>query len=394
MMQQENQIDIILSRHENQAGIEIYFSDNDKNRIPIPQCTDNLKSYESKSQWLLLKELIDNGEAEQKDNFIIIPNESLFNLPYDDLRLLNFPELYPYNIKIESRGKTLNQAEFVYIVSYCEDDGTPIFVANRTGCILRVSDQRDYFLTKEQVSLINAIESFNNEPGTKKQFESNLLKFSEIKELANETGAMLDGYLNNEDVVNPKKIRLKLNRAGNVIDIMPELESLNSVDNLKFEGKFDLYPHVQGNYTIQHSDNSRTRIVFNEAQKEVLTEVKKKRRVNKQEAEKIAACPQAYFDPEIIELDVAFSERVKEVGFYRRRVYPFIFYYKSKWFPGVVIKEPDGEQKRVDIKSEEDFRKINQLIEKAREEGKETIKWNDTEIAVNDISKHITFLRR
>lgn len=392
MMQQENQVDIILSRHENQDGIEIYFSDNDKNRIPIPQCTDNLKSYECKAQWLLLKELIDNGEAEQKDNFIIIPNESLFNLPYDDLRLLNLPEAYPYNIKIESRGKTLNQSEFEYIVSYCEDDGTLIF-SKRTGCILRVSDQRNYFLTKEQVALLNAIESFNNEPGTRKQFESNLLKFSEIKELANETGAMLDGYLNKENVVNPKRIRLKLNRVGNVIEITPELESFDNLDNLKFEEKFELYPHVQGNYTIQHPDNSRTRIVFNDEQKEALTEVKKKRRVNKKEAENIAACPQAYFDPEIIELDVAFSGRVKEVGFYRPRVYPFIFPYKSKWFPGVVIKEPDGEQKRVDIKSEDDFRKIDQLIEKAREEGKETITWNDTEIAINDISKHIPFFR-
>src|SRR3972149_7391087 len=139
-------------------------------------------SYETKAQWLLLKELLNNGEAESGDDFVFIPNETIFNLSNDDLRLLNLPDFCPYDIKIESRGKTLNQQDFNYSLSFCDFDDETIF-ADRTGCILKISPLRNYLLTKEQTALLDAIETFNGLPQEERGYTNSLLKFSEIKEL-------------------------------------------------------------------------------------------------------------------------------------------------------------------------------------------------------------------
>src|SRR3989338_520608 len=350
-------------------------------------------SYETKAQWLLLKELLNNGEAESGDDFVFIPNETIFNLSNDDLRLLNLPDFCPYDIKIEPREKTLNQQDFNYSLSFCDFDDETIF-ADRTGCILKISPLRNYLLTKEQTALLYAIETFNGLPQEERGYTNSLLKFSEIKELSQKTGAILDRYLNSTEVVSPKKICLRLDRIGNILEISPEIESLSDDDNTEFQKKFDLYPQAQDDYAIQKPDNSRIRIVFNNEQKEALGEIKRKRRINRQEAEKIFELPQDYFDPEIVDLDSTFSERVKEIGFYKPRMYPFIFKYKSKWFPGISITKPDGIQKKIEIKSESDIKKIEQLIEKSRNENKDTIIWNDEEIPINDIGRHIPFLKQ
>ena len=72
--------------------------------------------------------------------------------------------------------------------------------------------------------------------------------------------------------------------------------------------------------------------------------MKRHRRVSRQELEEIAKQPQAYFNPEVVELDPtdetpSFSERVREIGIYQPRVYPFISPYKSEWIPGILVED-------------------------------------------------------
>jgi len=88
---------------ETPTGLEFYFQHNEEN-IPFEKWTAHFESYEVKAQWLLLKELIDNGQADTADYFVFIPNETLFDLSDLDLSLLNIPDVYPFDIKIVSKG--------------------------------------------------------------------------------------------------------------------------------------------------------------------------------------------------------------------------------------------------------------------------------------------------
>ena len=80
--------------------------------------------------------------------------------------------------------------------------------------------------------------------------------------------------------------------------------------------------------------------------------VKHYRYVSREQLAEIAEEPQAYFDPEIIELDStdetpSFSERVREIGIYKPRIYPFVSPYKSQWIPGIWLMRALSSKRRL-----------------------------------------------
>lgn len=288
------------------------------------------EAYHLQAQWLLLKELIDNGQAESSDAGIHIPFEESCRLEPIEQELLGLPEPYPFDIEIRSFG-TLNQPEFQYNYQFLKPDGKPLY-PTRTGCILRLTEEWTYLLTQEQFTLLEALEAFNKRNATVKNFETNLLEFAKIKGLAKETRSALDRYLNQEEVVAPKTVRLRLRESGDDVEIIPDVVD---VDSEQFEDIFDKFPTPQTTYNLQESDGGRTRVLFQEKQKETLQTLKYYRRISREQLAEIAQQPQLHFDPEVVELDPtdeipSFSERVREIGIYQPRVYPFVSPYKSE----------------------------------------------------------------
>ncbi len=382
---------------ERPDGIE-FFLESNSTIIPYNEWKSFIIEYEIRSQWLLLDELITNGQAVIEDNFVLLPNDTLFYLSADDLLMLDLPEVYPFDIVIESKGKALNQKDFQYIVSYCDIDGN--FFAKRVGCIIRLSQSACYRLTKEQYHLLDVIDTFNNKSPEDKAYINNLIVFSEIKGLAEETGALLDRYLNSNDVLFPKKISLRVNRIGeNKLEIAPEITGLDIQTNKDFLIKFDKHHQPESVYNLQREGSKRIRVVISDEQKEALKSIKKYRIVNKQKAEEIQKCPHNFFDPEVFDLDpttnnLSFSDRIKEIGFYKPKSYPFIYSYKSKWLPGVVFESSDGRKKQFKIQSKKDIKEIEKLINEARKKGEDSINWCGTEVEINNILPHIEFIKQ
>lgn len=382
---------------ETPEGAEFSLRSNNGEELPFEKWNTILEqnAYEARAQWLLLKELLDNGQAIQTANAVLVPNEELCNLPLIDRQLLNLPEPYLFDIKIESKGRTFNQQEFRYEYGFYEPNGNLIFT-KRVGCILRITEQRAYFLTKEQFELLEALDDFNAMPEEQKTFRDNLLCFAKVKGLAEQTGTLLDLYLHGEDVVAPKTIRLRLRVQDETLEILPEIEG---IDNQKFEESFDFYPNPEEVYNLQKPDSGRTRIVFNDEQRDALNDIKRYRRVSRDEALRLAECPQEYFNPDVVELDPpseqqhSFSERVREIGFYKPRVYPFISPYKSQWIPGIIVEDrQSNEQRKIPIRSKE-LDELKDRIRKAKEKGEDTIEWNGTQVAISDIGPHIKFIK-
>ena len=308
--------------------------------------------------------------------------------------LLGLPEPYPFDIEIRSFG-TLNQPEFRYNYQFLKPDGKPLY-PKRTGCILRLTEEWTYLLTQEQFTLLEALEAFNKRNATVKNFETNLLEFAKIKGLAQETGSALDRYLNQEKVVAPKTVRLRLRESGNDVEIIPDVAG---VDSKQFEDVFDKFPTPQTTYNLQQSDGNRTRVLFQEKQKETLQTLKHYRRVSREQLSEIAKHPQLHFDPEVVELDPtdeipSFSERVREIGIYQPKVYPFVSPYKSEWIPGFLVEDALGTRKKLQIKTEEKFTELKQTIHNAKRTGQKQIKWQGQELPVSDVEKHLPFIEK
>ncbi len=346
------------------------------------------------AQWLLLKELLDNGQAESLDLGVHIPFEVLCCLGSVEQELLGLPELYPFDVEISSNG-ALHQPEFRYNYQFLKPDGKPLH-PKRTGCILRLTEEWAYLLTHEQFTLLEELDAFNARGDKNKGFEVNLIEFAKIKGLAKGTGSTLDRYLNQEEVVAPKTIRLRLRKSGDSIEIIPDVAE---VDSEQFEEIFDKFPKSQTTYNLGQPDGGRTRVLFQEKQKEALQTLKHYRRVPHEQLAEIAKQPQLHFDPEVIELDPtdetpSFSERVREIGIYQPRVYPFISPYKSEWIPGILVEDEAGTRTKLQIKTEEELTDLKQTIHEAKRTGQREIKWKGKKLPVSDIEKHIPFIEK
>ena len=315
-------------------------------------------AYQAQAQWLLLKELIDNGQAELSDTAVHIPFEEVCRLESVEQELLGLPEPYPFEFEIRSDG-TFNQPEFGYNYQFLKPDGK-LLHPTRIGCVLRLTKEWAYLLTQEQFTLLEELDAFNTQDTTDKNFEANLIEFTKIKGLAKETGSILDRYLNQEEVVAPKTIRLRLHESGDSIEIIPDAAG---IDSEKFEKVFDKFPNPETTYNLPQPNGGRTRVLFQEKQKEALQTLKHYRRVSREQLAEIAKQPQAYFDAEIVELDAtdempSFSERVREIGIYQPRIYPFVSPYKSEWIPGILVEDKSGTRTKLQVKTEEEFTEL------------------------------------
>ena len=364
--------------------------------VTLTEYTANLPpdAYQAQAQWLLFKELLDNGQAESSDMGVYIPFEEVCRLDSFEQELLGLPEPYPFEIEIRS-DDTFNHSEFQYNYQFLKSDGKPLH-PTRTGCVLRLTEEWAYLLTHEQFTLLEELDAFNARGTTDKNFAKNLIEFAKIKGLAKETGSVLDRYLNQEEVVAPKTVRLRLRESGDSVEIIPDVAD---VDSEKFEKIFDKFPRPQTTYNLSQPDGGRTRVLFQEKQKETLQTVKHYRRVSREQLSEIAKQPQLYFDPEVVELDPtdetpSFSERVREIGVYQPRVYPFVSPYKSEWIPGILIENESGTRTKLRIKTEEEFKELKRAVHEAKRTGKNQVKWKRQELPVPDVEKHLPFIEK
>ena len=321
-----------------ETPIGIQFTD-PSDHLSLPEYAANLSpaAHQAQAQWLLLKELLDNGQAELSGMGIYLPSDEVCRLASVEQELLGLPELYPFDLEIRSFG-TLNEPEFRYNYQFLKPDRKPLY-PERIGCILRLTEEWAYLLTHDQFVLLEELDAFNEREVADKSFQSNLLEFAKIKGLANQTGAELERYLNQEEVVAPKTVRLRLRESDDAVEIIPDVAG---VDSEKFEAVFDKFSNPETTYNLSQPDGGRTRVLFQEEQRDALQAVKRYRHVSHEQLAEIAKEPQAYFDPGIIELDPtdetpSFSERVREIGIYQPRAYPFVSPYESQWIPGILV---------------------------------------------------------
>ena len=365
-------------------------------RLSLTEYAANLSpdAHQAQAQWLLLKELLDNGQAETSNKGVHIPSEEVCHLESVEQELLGLPEPYPFEIEIRSDG-TLNQSEFRYNYQFLKPDWK-LLHPTRIGCVLRLTEEWAYLLTHEQFTLLEELDAFNARDAADKNFEANLIEFAKIKGLTKETGSALDYYLNQEEVVAPTTVRLRLRESSDSVEIIPDVAD---VDSKQFEEVFDKFPTPQTTYNLPQPDGGRTRVLFQEKQKEALRTLKDYRRVSREELAEITKQPQLHFDPEVIELDStdetpSFGERVREIGIYQPKVYPFVSPYKSEWIPGFLVEDESGTRTKLQVKTENEFTELKRIIDEAKRTDQNQIKWKGQELPVPDVEKHLPFIEK
>lgn len=338
------------------------------------------------SQLAILNELYDNGFADYTETSCEFENINVFKLSEIDQQILELPNLYPYEIFIESDGVlTHNTFKFKYGFYDFAPNGTKL-KSNRNGAIIKV-EGNEYLLSEKQYQICKAIDEFNILADDDKGNVINLKKLSELKMLSKESGLTLDHFLNNQELFIPERIKLDINFNNGVLEILPSVEIENAT---VFTNMFDRLPMIRDVYPVLGKNGETTRVVISENQKAELQKVKAKRKVSdRSDIQEIIEHPELFFNDEEVDFTVFYSERVKEIGIYSPKFYPFASPYKSQWIPGIVIKDKVHGEKRIYFKSQEKLSDFIKQKENAVREKKQTVQWEDTEIPLEEAEKFI-----
>lgn len=361
-----------------------YFLDNSEKLIPVLDWAE--LQTEFLSQLAILNELQDNGLADYSEYSCEVDSLEILKLNDIDKQILDLPNSYPYEIFIESDGVlSHNTFKFKYGFYDFSPNGTRLNT-KRNGTIIYVDDTQ-YLLSENQYKICEAIKEFNNLIDSQKGNVINLKKLSELKTLSNESGLTLEHFLSNQELFIPEKIKLDIEFNNGFLEIFPTIDITNPVG---FTSTFDRLPTVRDVYPISGNDGETTRVVISENQKSELQKIKSKRKISDRESiQEIIEHPELFFNDEEVDFTVFYSDRVKEIGLYSPKFYPFASPYKSQWIPGIVVKDKVHGEKRIYFKSPERLSDFIEQKEKAVRENKQTVQWEETEIPIEDAEKFI-----
>lgn len=346
---------------------------------------DNFQS-EYLSQLSIIQELVDNGLATTTDSVVEIETEDILTLDEIDKRLLGLPSDYPFVIFIEADG-ILSQDSFKFKYGFFDfvPNGNRLFF-NRDGVVLK-NTETQYLLSLSQFKVLDAIEAFNSLPESSRTFHHNLTCFADIKGLSDDIATMLDSFLQSQNVLHPEKIKIDVAFENEILELKPKIDNLKQES---LEKAFDLSPTIKPIYNVADENGGTTRVIIDEVQKEELTRLKRNRKISNHELiEDIVENPENYFDDNIIDL-AYFSQRVREIGIYKPKFYPFVCPYKSEWIPGFVIKDKLNGDKKIHFKTPIELAEFETERNIAIKEGKTHFTYKNEQVSVEDADKIVS----
>lgn len=364
--------------HQNITQSGITFS-SEMNGVPIYfkewSATDDCIYY------LPLATLVDNGNAHFYKNVCTVPFDSIYLLDEDDRKLLGIPQ--PYDMEMQLRGDgMLNSPDFMYRLEYLHHaPGGDLLPVERIGSIIQHKG-RKLLLSEKQYHLAQQVDAFNRRPKEEKNTDSNLRIFADIKALAQSSGCHLDSYLENENVLIPKRIKIELGHDDEGYIVQPTIDNEANAD---FQHKYQGYRNIQGVYPID-GKQGRIRVVLSPTQKENLQTIKRPRgiRMRKEEVEALVKSPTEFFDPDAFDLTELYSDRVIEIGIYQPKFYPFVCPYESCWIAGATIETPENGTTKVMIKDEAELLELTMAIEEAEATHKPFVPFKESLMGLQD----------
>ncbi len=329
------------------------------------------------SQLSIINELYENGSADYSETECRISVTELLSLSEIDQRILGLPNLYPFEIYIESDGNLKGKDFKLKYGFYNFVPNGSIIHSEKKGCIINCTDSQ-YLLNLNQYLLCDSIDDFNSLPDFEKGGVFNLSKLASIKKLSTENNIKLEEFLNSQELHNVDKVKIDVKFNEGVLEIFPILDI---PENDRFISQFDLLSEPpQNEYSIQNKAGGATRILFDEKQKSELRVIKSKRKIsNQNEINEIIERPEIYFNSDLVDLN-SYSQRVKEIGLYKPKFYPFVCPYKSQWIPGILIKDKFDGEKKIYFKTEDQLNEFIEAKELASNENSSSVFWKNSDI--------------
>ena len=212
----------------------------------------------------------------------------------------------PFTIELESSG-WLGSDKFRYFYRFFL--GINEVQLERRGCFVRRSGEI-YLLDANAYNLIEAVDTFNRLPAEQKSSGNSLLKFGQVKGLAETIGAKLDQYLTKEKVLIPSRVGLDL-----IVEPEGRITFAPKIDGVPEQGMrhaFLASDDVEDVYAVDDGKGGRIRVVLDEPQREILKRMQRVRHLRGRDKVEVLRDPHSVFDGVAGEIDL--GPRVVGIG--------------------------------------------------------------------------------
>ena len=309
----------------------------------------------------VLNSLLEEEKANSDGDLVNVPHCEIAALSGSDAAALGLPPDIPLRLDIRSDGDLANP-NFRLQTRWIKRDGLPLNddVA-RTGSIVNVR-QRSFRIHEPIYSVIERIESFNANPPADR--DERMLRWGEIRSLLGETPEEIssDYYLRDTRVFSAGRFTLRIDPyGGSDVAVSPVLmgQDIHSSDLLgdsTSENSRPVLPErfqvVFGNRFEQFQDartayalDDGTYVVIDPACRDALSIVRRVMRGTAEDRQNFCRNPRAVLARELGETvteDVleqlfveteAFSNRVREIGLWQKKVLPWVQRTGESWLP-------------------------------------------------------------
>lgn len=268
-----------------------------------------------------LEELYSTGKAKKiAENKYLLPHNEVAVLDKSDRELLELPEIFPYRLKISTKG-ILASRKFRYSLEYLQPNGFAFIEPKVIGSFIEINDEQRYTFNLGQYVIVSKIiESNHRLQNDNDEFDIdkyNFLNFSDIKEAASCIDAEIDLFIKNNNVIIPKKISIipRIQKNGDIfIDPVLMNENGEEISNSKdFATVFNSRKQVKSLYV----GNEGFYLIEPEVE-DALKEVKGHHRIKKADAIKFLKHPETVFFSPIFDFNIdEYSDRVIDIGEYK-----------------------------------------------------------------------------
>ena len=325
------------------------------------------------------------GKAVKVGDSYRISHETAVSFSCDERELLTLPPIFPYPLFVGKEGLPQNNS-FRLKVNFQKADGTYFMNPEVIGSYIDIRPGCCYMCSEAQYAILKSASSCNAEIGRLKEREKilacSLRYVALIKENAKKIDARLDPFLEKIDVVAPDYLSISVKEDtdgtyyASPIILNADGSPYGEKNASEFGRKFKNGSKAQRSYM----GKDRTYYVFDQEQQDGLQQIKKARKLTKEQAKTLVLSPQSVFTGAPFRFDRGeYSDRVIEYGAFIAKNYPYLKGIEGGWLPeeGSVGREDlDGidELDEPEV-TEENVAILKELIENAFAKNKSSISY-------------------
>lgn len=253
-------------------------------------------------QFTRLRMLVEQGDAEETQNGVRIPSETVVGLDQYTRDLLGLPEVWEGSLHADIRGKS-GSGSFGIELTAAEVGGIQTHGFEVIGPVISFSQERQYLLSPASLLIFSALDQHRN--SGKSEYDDLSLVYA-LQEGQRKGASISLGHFRKLNIKVPASITVsaELDEDGRMI-LTPQMGQDASHERIQ---------EVLGQLVSDSAVSLRVDdeiVLFDKDKLSAVHEVLRNRIIPKNKVNEFISNPTSYIDAGLVDLDVGFSSRVK-----------------------------------------------------------------------------------